>query len=790
MNAVRSHLFALAASTFFMLTASPSWARPSMQAPEAADTNTPVVSLKDAQPQNAKAAESDFFEPIWKNKVLARIKFDSSGDERKNDEDRYIFNVNPEGYILGSDVLEFLKPRSLEEFKQVLKAQGYDVSNIDSLYTNYKDQMVKNAGASLDRAIAILALNRIIDNEAMKQKVEIETDSTVLRDRAFYVFKTILTKAAIYTGKISEKEAVKKTIQVDCEADESDDCDGGKRTQTITERVPTQDVSKLFHTDLYPELVKIQQWNEMRLKYSIRTLLVMGAAAAGKIGYETKTITDPKTNKTRELRLPTEDVSQKSEEELYELFKSFAANTPINSIKITWDTVRGGLTAMHDAVNALPDQPLWDKDCASNGAPIATNDGIRIAGFDPVDSPLPVDYAEFRDTIKRRLQPHFACRQNFNTVRWDYRYSVAKDLFQRVAEPLPVTTNFFTGEVVEDNNRPKNPITVSLESLPKDSVLFLDRVTSQMRGEELLWQRMGVWKKIVQREGMNALRAGYSASKDELMKVYEAYKAQAFTLQSMSIKGMKVVLSGPKQKDYHERLVAVLQAKNTEFMKEHPKATAEDFRIERKTYFQVLIDQLHGEFAEAIQNGELKISMKPITYSTLDQTPSVSVVRQTMLSNDMVNLETHAILPFAREVVAGPAPKRVLGFALEVNVSQPETVPFNDPRVQNVLKQVVGAKYEAIAQREAAYNLFRKNDVEFLRSTDLGTSWPHQSNSDRTWANLLFPEQVAAGGKAVTSSLGNPAGWSQTQGVSAEVMQTVLSTRNDRRYVAPSALDP
>lgn len=757
------------------------WARPDSPALEVANTGTPTASV----------GEADFFEPSWKNKVLARVRFDESGDERKTDDDRYIYNVNPEGYILGSDVLEFLRPLPRSEFKQLLMSQGYDVSNLDTLYARHQDEMKKNVESSLDRVFAILALNRIIDNEAMKTKVELETDNTILRNRAFYVFKTILTKAAIYTGKISEKEEAVKTESISCDPDEDTDCIEGKKQQIVTERIPTQDVSRTPHTDLYPELLKIQQWNALRLKYAIRTILIQGAAMSGKIGYETKSYTDPATHETREIRYATEDVSQKTEEELYEYFKEYASKLSIRSIKINWDSIRGGLAPLRTEVVSLPDQHLWERDCTggilASSSPNASWDGFRIAGFDPTSSPLPATYAEFRDAIQKRMQSQFACRQSFNVVRWDYPYSVNRDLYNAVAQPQPVATNFFTGEVVEDNNRPHNPIAVSIDSLPNESILFLNRVTAQMRGDELLWQRMNVWRKLARREGIRALRIAYAPPKDEKQKLYDLIKDRAFTQQSISVKGIKLVLGGSKQKEYHERLVALIREKNEAFIKAHPKATAEELRAERKSALPALLAQMETEFAAAIRSKDLTLLSRPVEFSSDDAKPSPSVVRQTMLSLDMVNLEKQAIFPFAREMT--PSQNRVLGFVTELNVSTPVILPISDTRVQNQLSQILGAKYEAIAQREAAYQLFKKNDVEFLRGTCTDPRWPCQSSSDRKWVNLLFPEQPYPGMQLGSSTLGDERRWSQVMSVSTDSLKAVLTIKNERRYVAPEALN-
>jgi hypothetical protein len=117
--------------------------------------------------------------PEWANLKVGHIRFSYRGDKRRGDYDWRTYRINPEGKILGSQLLEIIQPMSPQQFKRFFEIQNKE-GDLKKLYFEYIDEI---SSSSLKPALSLLALNRILDHEAMKMKFS----PRVSRDRIDYV---------------------------------------------------------------------------------------------------------------------------------------------------------------------------------------------------------------------------------------------------------------------------------------------------------------------------------------------------------------------------------------------------------------------------------------------------------------------------------------------------------------------------------------------------------------------------------------------------------------------------
>jgi hypothetical protein len=145
--------------------------------------------------------------PDWRSARVARILFSKKGEMRRdgsrrglrNDFEYYSFPGTEEGWISGELLWSVVQPMDRKTFEQQLRLMGRlkdgDTQKVDSLFKEYLQ-------GSLNRSMAAITLNKILDHEAMKRKLE----PKVLEERVDYVVRSLIGYHALSIGKITSQE--------------------------------------------------------------------------------------------------------------------------------------------------------------------------------------------------------------------------------------------------------------------------------------------------------------------------------------------------------------------------------------------------------------------------------------------------------------------------------------------------------------------------------------------------------------------------------------------------------
>jgi len=140
-------------------------------------------------------------ETIWKDAAVADIRFSYRGDKRKNRSwtggrnDFEIHEINPDGRIDGSEVLALARPMERALYDAMIGSRIADPAEREKSYQEYLKR-------SFEQSVGVLALNRILDHEAMKRLV---LPNTTL-DRINYVKRVWLVRFAIETKKVPTRQ--------------------------------------------------------------------------------------------------------------------------------------------------------------------------------------------------------------------------------------------------------------------------------------------------------------------------------------------------------------------------------------------------------------------------------------------------------------------------------------------------------------------------------------------------------------------------------------------------------
>ncbi len=150
--------------------------------------------LKDPTADTAPMSVTAATHPSWQNETLGHVNFNYFHDQRTNGggkkgsgdgkSDFDIYKLNENGTIKGQELIDLAHPAEGALFEQVMRSRGKQ-GDLHGLYKDYLSQLT-------DQGMALLTLNRILDNEAMKAKLPPEVSDA----RVSYVLRAILTQNA------------------------------------------------------------------------------------------------------------------------------------------------------------------------------------------------------------------------------------------------------------------------------------------------------------------------------------------------------------------------------------------------------------------------------------------------------------------------------------------------------------------------------------------------------------------------------------------------------------------
>jgi hypothetical protein len=137
-------------------------------------------------------APSSSPQPRWQDQELGRTWYSLSGESRSRLVDRWTYNLNERGVITGQEFLDLARPIDRATFEQLMRSRGTDASaKMDQLYKDYISKLTT-------QAFAVLRLNRILDQEAMKRRYSPGASYS----RGYYVMRSVLVENAISGDKV------------------------------------------------------------------------------------------------------------------------------------------------------------------------------------------------------------------------------------------------------------------------------------------------------------------------------------------------------------------------------------------------------------------------------------------------------------------------------------------------------------------------------------------------------------------------------------------------------------
>lgn len=146
-----------------------------------AQVEAPKVGAKDWLKFPSRTADDgSVTNPVFKGKTIARMKFSPKGDQRSAKEKRN-HQINEAGIITGTELLRVTRPAAYADYEMGMRFQGQEGKANWAGYQEY----LKNLA---DGGIALLALNRIIDQESVKRRLSTEVSEELVE----YVIDSIL----------------------------------------------------------------------------------------------------------------------------------------------------------------------------------------------------------------------------------------------------------------------------------------------------------------------------------------------------------------------------------------------------------------------------------------------------------------------------------------------------------------------------------------------------------------------------------------------------------------------
>jgi hypothetical protein len=346
------------------------------------------------------------------------------------------------------------------------------------------------------------------------------------------------------------------------------------------------------------------------------------------------------------------------------------------------------------------------------------------------------------------------------------------------------------------------PVTLSFMRLPETVQEFEQQLRQKMQPSYRALMRQTVWRVLVQEANPNIMwQSLFAVTTEELSRMYQTLREQAFRVQATSARVSYVAISGPKSAELKARFLAILTQRQTALLNElfgqNPQGAAseaeqtalrERIRELRATVPAQALEEARQELAAAIAAGEVRVDLRDgeLEHNGIDAMPtdnSVASQQRRMAFNPMFS--SMGLFP-KLELIDGDGTVRIMFF----RSLEPGAVSYldqNDRRVEQALRAKIQAKLQGRVFRDLAYRLFRENRYESNVSTCSEIDWPCANTEPRHLAEILFPEVLFPGAslgfdgpnRPVANTLGRSELMDRVFEIKLDLFQRVFEIPND-----------
>ncbi|MCC7440450.1 MAG: hypothetical protein IT285_02385 [Bdellovibrionales bacterium] len=692
-------------------------------------------------------------QPMWQGStILGRVRLSNRRDRRQNAAQRAEFSINPEGEISGQEFLGITNPVAKDRFEQAMRMRGF-TGDVDAEYTKYLTKLV-------NQGTALLAMNRILDHEAMKRMLPKEPTP----ERAEYVARGIIIQNGV------SRELVPTRLEPVRDAEGNVMLENGRPIQT---RVAAGHVPSSEFDRLYGGLKELLRNPSNPAQDHPVCFNVDWQYKDGGLEEEQRDMTRI-TPGSGELPLPSVTFE----------FRCGSAAAPTcrnrqQDVAITQSCVPS--VTEDDLVFHIDEQGFYAGLVEITSA--AHRERVRSEIRRAFDEVKPADVAlllkrENADEYRRLIR---------STVE-----RLGRNL--GITIPTPVRTQV-VGRAAQ-------------YAMAADFTRFQNEIRNMLKDTHTKIMRQAAWQSVVVETTPDiSWRLNTAVTTQELSRLYSDLRESRFRVDTFKAEYHEITANGEAaqafDQRYGRRMIDLQQALLAEVNPQLAAANAEEREAIRQRIFELrrtvplqVMEELRAEFAADISAGRLRLAsaQRELRWTSDQQLPPHATaladkMRAQLSGNPIFGMAPYPVLT----AVESPTLRRI-GVLEVVDQLGHSYLERTDPRVEPALRSIITAKAQGFEMRQVAYELFREN--RFARTVDTcsQTPWPCQSFNPQLWAEEIFPETTYAcregddprwcgsitgdlGGTA-SSSIGRRAQMLKVRSIDLSLFQRAFQIRN------------
>ncbi|HTL11175.1 MAG TPA: hypothetical protein VL588_01725 [Bdellovibrionota bacterium] len=688
--------------------------------------------------------------PMWEGStLLGNVRYSHYKDRRHTAQQRADFSINPDGEVSGQELIDIVHPAEKSVFEQAQRMSGFtgDAAAMDTLYHQYLVHLV-------NQGTAILVMNRILDNEAMKRMMPKEPTE----DRSSYVARALLVQNAAGMGLIaSHQEPV-------LDAQGQPMMDHG---QPVTQAIPDSDIHPADEGRFYRSIHDMV--NNRAVCFNMNWQF-----SDGGLGDAQHDLTHPSGDGS-EMPLPPMTFE----------FRCGATVAPVchgreHEVAVTQDCLPDVQAA--DIVHHIDEQGFY-------------------AGMIEIQS------AYHRTQVQQWIQQAYDQVKPADIDALLKRHNA--DEFRRLITAVVDRLPSLAGETIDAEARRQTIERATQFALTADVQRFKDKLREMMKDTHTKMMRQAAWQTVIQENNPDVQwQMNISVTTEEMHRLYTEQKETAFRIDNYRAGYHEIEIHGPKAADFEKQFtdamgalqMQVLQDTNAQLAHATPEQREQIrqhiFQLRREVPPQV-VEQTKAKFAAEIASGALtvQINERQLQWSSNSDMTAPHTVAEKMQAQLMGN-QIFGLVPYPIVTAVADGGVHFIGSLEQVDDLDHSYLPEDNDVVHNTLRNLILNKAQSFQMREMAYRMFREN--RFVKMVDTCTTdpWPCQNVNSELWTNELFPESVYACrpgddtrwcgapvdqfGQTAPSTLGLPQQIMKVRSIDLSLFEQAFMVRNGR----------
>jgi hypothetical protein len=760
-----------------------------------------------------KMRRTSYLASSWSKAELGRVQLNSRGDQR-NERNRPLYSINESGIIRGEDFLTQAAPDSMAAmiYEQTLSTHPEAIDRTKSaseLRREYRKKLE-------DRGMAMLILNRILDHEAMKRKLEPEVSDA----RVSYVLRSVLIQYGMNVEKLATLTRPLDETSLAGQVLEKDTCGRTEDTQ-LAESVASRTDAEMFawlksgaadevvytaiQTDLSRALPSLRESEIVNIVAQLKVARVADLVHGQPDSAILTWMDSPAYRDALDLAIRAEltrdrDYNDLTENEL----KSILVRTK------TAEIPRSGQFLMSWEANAWINKKSGYRDMLK----AAINADLKRA-HTPISS---LDIQRIRDRMTLTFEVDWSSGANLGLATELEAIHGGKDLGWPQNNKDRMEVDAGNCRIYRAGAEQTVKMVFRGAQFPNSVEEMRTAIRNQLQQTYRPYLRLATWRGLVmQAHPLATWEQMFGVTSDQMDRMYESLKGDLIKDYHNTGTLTEVRAQGSQADAFKARYLELLNQGETAHRAEFNPADDSGLETEegRKQWMMKMAAIRHEiqtnaytaatvEFADAIRAGRLTVSTlerklersasEPIVRGLLDEVFTgklgeilfpVSFADQEVSSVLDIQFFTSRLVPRLAGMEGGK--RHVIMTMTDLKVD-PVYTPKSDPLVDQILTARVSARLQGRIFRRLAYDLFRLNPFKMTRDFCEDSNWPCSVAGDpavgpRAMAEALFPETLypgmALGNGSATTTLRDDALFDRVQEISISDLERVFMIPND-----------